>query len=179
MPHIYLDNNYYFITSKTFLGEKLFDTDVKKQIIKNQIIKAQKKFNIKLFGYSIVSNHYHLLFYIDQASNIGRIIQLINGGSSKILNSLENINRSTWSGYWDRVIRDENSFLRILGYIIGNSYKHGVVKGLQDLEFYPFCNYRNVVKKYGRDYANELINQSIFIDLEEEWQFDKVFNTAH
>lgn len=175
MPHIYLDDTYYFITSQTRLGERLFNTDEKKQIIKNQIIKAQKKFNIKLFAYSVVSNHYHLLLHLKKAKDLGKIIQLLNGGSSRILNLQESVNRSIWGSYWDRIVKDESSFYRILGYTIGNPYKHGLVKKLDDLAEYSFCSYKDTVLKYGRDFADDLINQSINIDLEEAWQFEKIF----
>ena len=45
----------------------------------------------------------------------------------------------------------------MLGYILGNPFKHGLVKNLDDLENYKYCNYSDYMRKYGKEGVNEII----------------------
>jgi REP element-mobilizing transposase RayT len=88
--HLYLDDQIYFVTASTLNKEHLFDTKVKKKIIKSKLKESAIKYKVRVFAWVILSNHYHLLFQFKEKQNLGKSIGFINGGSSFDLNSSEN-----------------------------------------------------------------------------------------
>jgi len=98
-------------------------------------------------------------------------MQIINGGSSFRLNKMLNSRHGgIWMDKWTKKADNEESAFRILGYILGNPYKHGLVKNLQKLYEYPFSSYKTLVEQRGAEYADNLIMQTIALDLDLETQ---------
>ena len=153
----YLDYNYFFITSRTLDQGKYFAEDYQKQIVLDKILEIFKLFNINLDAYGILSNHYHLLFYLLKGVDLKKVMKMVNGGISFQLNKQDKVKRNIWDGYHISNVFDEESFYRVLGYIIGNPFKHGLVKSIDDLGSYKFCNYNEKVKVYGKEGINEII----------------------
>ena len=150
----YLDYNYYFITCKTLDGKNYFSEDFKKQIILDELLNAEKYFKVQFIAYSILSNHYHLLFYLAKGLDLQKIMRKINGAISF---NLKGINKPIWDDYYNSNVLDENSFYKVTGYIIGNPFKHRLVKSIDDLSNYKFCNYKEKLKEYGKEGINEII----------------------
>lgn len=169
MRHLRPSNTFQFITCKTFLGEKHFDADFKKQIIKNQIAKAIKKFHLHNYAYSIVSNHIHQLFFLENRDDLPKIVQIIQGGSAYMLNKFLRREASLWGRYYNRIIwsPDKHAIFNVIGYIIGNPLKHGVVKNFQELKEYKFCSYCQFTKMYGDKRAEQLVQSVVGFDSEE------------
>jgi putative transposase len=153
----YLNKNYFFITCRTLLQEKYFLEDFKKEIILEQLKEIEKIFNLKFDAYSILSNHYHLLFYLDRGEDLKKIMQKLNGATSYKLNILNKVNRAIWDEYHNINVLDEKTFYNIIGYIIGNPFKHGLVKNIDELKDYKFCNYNEKVKEFGKQGIDEII----------------------
>ncbi len=153
----YLDNNYFFITCRAFNREPLFLEDLKKQIVLDKILETAKKYKFKPDAYSILSNHYHLLFYLHKGLNLKKIIQMINGGISYGLNQDDKKYPSIWDKYYSKNISNKEAYFTVMGYIIGNPFKHGLVKSIDELKNYKFCNYNEKVKEFGREGINEII----------------------
>jgi putative transposase len=150
----YLDQNYYFITCRTLDGKNYFSDDSKKQIILDELLKAEKYFNIKFIAYSILLNHYHLLFHLSKGLDLQKIMQKINGATSF---KLKETDKPIWADYHNSNVLDEDSYYRVMGYVIGNPFKHGLVKSIDDLSNYKFCNYKEKLKEYGKEGINEII----------------------
>ena len=169
MGYVYFTGNIYFITCRTIDKSKFFQEDWQKQIIKQQINKAQNKFNIKIYGYVILSNHYHVLLKSNHWRDIPKFLQIVNGGSTFILNRKLGIERrGIWHERWAKKVETEKSFFNVLGYILGNPYKHGLVKNLLELYQYQFSSYQQHVKKYGLEYIDNLILNTIALDMDLE-----------
>jgi len=64
-PHIYRDNQIYFLTSRTHKEICYFNNDLRKDILKSVLIKSVKRFDIKIYAWVILDNHYHLLFGVN------------------------------------------------------------------------------------------------------------------
>jgi len=153
----YLDYNYFFITSRTLDQGKYFAEDYQKQIVLNKILEIAKDFNINFEAYCILSNHYHLFFYLAKGGDLKDLMKKINGGISYELNKNVKEKRNIWDGYHIINIFYEKAFYRVIGYILGNPFKHGLVKSIDDLGNYKFCDYNEKVKEYGKEGINEII----------------------
>jgi putative transposase len=180
-PHIYRDNQIYFLTSRTYKEICYFNNDSKKEILKSVLIKSIKRFNIKIYAWVIIDNHYHLLFDIkrkfpsSQFANPGgdelgnseitskdnfaskyqlvEFIRKIHKDSSRILNKIDNTpKRKIWYQYWDHCIRDEEDFYKHFNYIHNNPIKHKKVRNIEELYKYKYSSFNNWIKKKGREW---------------------------
>jgi REP element-mobilizing transposase RayT len=174
MIHLYFDNCYYFVTRSTRNHDKLFNSDDRKKIILNRLITAQKKFDFSLKAFSIISNHYHYLIYLPKGDILPKLEQFIAGGSSHELNALNNIQRSVWDEYWEKVV-DEQNLEKVFGYILGNLLKHGEAKDFNELRNSPFTSYKQAVAQYGEQTIQDLILSVNALDLENRVNFEKLF----
>ena len=59
--HIY-DGHTYFITARTYNQVPYFSTHERKQIFIDTLRNAIERFDIKLYGWSLLHNHYHMMF---------------------------------------------------------------------------------------------------------------------
>jgi len=105
-----------------------------------------------------------------------KLEQFIAGGSSHELNALDNIKRSIWEEYWEKVV-DEKRLEKILGYILGNLLKHGEVRDFNELRSSPFTSYKQAIARYGEQMIQDLILSVNALDLENKINFEKLFKS--
>lgn len=159
-PHLYYSDKIYFITCRTIHRIKYFSNDGRKRLLWIVIKEAERKFNIKLFGYVILSNHYHLLLQSEYLIN--KIIQFINSKSAINLNKFDKISgRKIWYQYWDRCIRSKKDFYLRLNYIHQNPVKH---KETKDLYAYKFSSIKNYQVEYGKQWLNSCFRDYPVVD---------------
>lgn len=158
-------NSYYFITCKTFLGEKLFDCYNKKKIILEQIRKAAEELKIPIYAYSIARNHYHILVFLNDYNKLARLKQIINGGSSFLFGQkFEKKTGSIWVDTKTLIVENEASISNVMGYIAGNLLKHGEVKDFGELKCCTFSSYRQLAERYGNETAEDLVKRVILVE---------------
>ncbi len=163
------------MTGRTFTGEHILSTDVKKQIVLDQLKKAREKLDIKIIAYSILSNHHHGVYYVQFGTDIAKIMQYLHGGSTRRLNKINEIQKSNWDGYWDVWIRNEDMLWKLIGYVIGNPLKHKIVGNFKELERYRFSSYKHMVKMRGKKFANTLVESVIQLDFETKSKCESYF----
>lgn len=155
----YLNNNYFFITNHTLFQDKRFKTKEQKQLVKDQLLKTAEHYNFKYIAYSVLSNHFHLLFKLKKGELLKNITSMIKGGISFNYNKLYPENRIIWGDYHNSNVFGEDSFYRVIGYVVGNPFKHRLVQNIKELENYEFCNYNELAKIYGKKGINEIISK--------------------
>jgi putative transposase len=117
-PHFLEDNTIYFVTARTVDQAPYFNSNSKAGLL---------KFQIALYAWVLLNNHYHLLFKIKKGEDLSKFINFLNGKSSFELNKSENtIGRKIWYQYWDHSIRDETDFWQHFNYIHNNPVKHSL-----------------------------------------------------
>jgi len=163
---IYLDGAYYFITCATSQHKPFLKNDLYKNIVFDKISKALKNLHLPDLAISVQNDHYHFLTKIDHKEKIGRLLNLINGGSSYEINKIENINRRFWGDYWMRIIENEVVLNKVIGYIVGNPLKHGIVKSFEELQEYPYCTFDKLIAIYDKQTAEEFVRSVIKLDFE-------------
>ena len=152
----YLDNNYFFITCRTIDGKDYFFKEEIREYILELFSKTEQDSQTKFSAYSILLNHYHFLLYLKNGKEIYKIIHRINGNISHYLKFAQ---KPLWEDYHNSNSFNEDSFYKILGYIAGNPFKHGLVKNIEDLKNYRFSNYNELADKYGYGGINEIISK--------------------
>jgi len=168
-------NSFYFITSKTFLGEKIFNDYHKKKIVLEQIHKAVKKLNIPIYAYSIAENHYHALLYFNDFKKHSKFKQIVNGGSAFLYNKkyhTENEFGKMWLDSRSLIVYNQKSLLRVIGYIAGNLLKHKEVEYFRELKKCPFSSYRQLVEEIGDEEAENIVRRVIKVEEDNDYLID-------
>jgi len=154
-PHLYVGDKIYFVSVKTIEGKKLFNSPKKKQILMNCINTGIRKYNLKLYAFVVLDNHYHLLFLSTQKLSLPQLLNYINGRSSFEINKIDNSKgRKVWYQYWDRCIRGEKDFWLRFNYIHNNPVKHGYVKIMKEVKDYKFSSYNLWLKEKGQEWLD-------------------------
>ena len=166
MPHLYLDNSYYFITCRTKDKRSHLLSKQVKTKLKNIFNEVGTEYHLSSFTYAILHNHYHFLAYVPKGDDVKKIMQKINGKLSHHLNL--GLDRRLWSVYYDSLALSKHDRERIIAYILGNPLKHNVVKDFNELYTYPFCSYGDYVDRFGEEFVFELISKShsLYLDWE-------------
>ena len=159
-PHLYIDNEIYFVTARTVDTNHYFDTENKKQLLLDIIKKSCQRCGAELIAWVVLDNHYHILFRLREGERLAKLMQYINGSSAFQLNRMENKRkRKIWFNYWDTCIRDEDGFYTRLNYIHHNPRKHGYVEEIQDLASYPFSSHKDFVDRYGVEWMEDCFSK--------------------
>jgi putative transposase len=145
-PHLYLDNQIYFLTVRCVDGQPYFRN--KKNLILKIINEIFKKFNCGIHAFVILDNHFHLLLRVN--NNFKEFIKNLNGRIAFEINKIDNKQgRKVIYQYWDHCIRDERDFWQHFNYIHQNPVKHGLCKILVEAFNYPFSSAEQWKKRKG------------------------------
>ena len=164
-PHLFKNNSIYFITARTIDKNLHFNTNKKKILFCLCLKAGLQNFDIKIYAWVLLSNHYHLLIKINKKESLSKFINYLNGKSSYELNKSENISgRKIWYQYFDRIIRSEKDFWTRFNYIHNNPIKHGYIKNPDKLPEYKFSSYNYWLKKNGKEWMASCFAQHPIID---------------
>ncbi len=96
-----------------------------------------KKFNVKIYAYVLMSNHYHLLLLTPE-SNLDEFMQFFNQNLGKsISRHAGRINRIFGAPYKWSLIKSHRYYMNVLRYIYQNPLAANLVSKCED---YPYSN---------------------------------------
>jgi putative transposase len=128
-PHIYTDNACYFLTARIVRKQRLLNTEVKRNLLRDVLKEAISQHGIRLYAWVILADHYHLLLKTAKTSPLYKFIKRLHGQSAILLNKQDATpGRQVWYQYWDRFPRNERDFWSYFNYIHINPIKHGYVR---------------------------------------------------
>ena len=143
----YVPNAIYFITAVTLDRRSVFLDDPNVELLRVTMRCAKEHHPFTMRAYVFLPNHFHLLIFVPETTNISKLLQSIQRNFTRNYKEVYNINRSThlWQrGFWDHVIRDEDDFLKHLDYIHYNPVKHRYV---DKPEAYKHTSFHEYVKR--------------------------------
>ena len=173
-PHCYADNCFYFLTARTFNRRRIWRSDAAKRVFVEELKSAIQDYDVPLYAWAILHEHYHALIYIEQKDLLVPFIKRLHGASAIQINKHDGTSgRKVWYNYWDYCPRDDRDFYRVFNYIHIQPIKHGILPmpgglglgsvdtyalsagGLPELHEmlaeYEFTSYRYYARKYGAD----------------------------
>ena len=164
-PHLYQNENIYFLTARTVNSKAYFSSDKKKNIILAALTEALAENKFEIFSWVILDNHYHCQIKVKQGIDLPNFVQKIHGLSSRNLNKLEDIEgRKIWWNYWDKCLNTEKDFWIHFNYIHNNPIKHGYIKDFDQLASYKFSSYGHYLKLRGQEWLDSAFEQYPVID---------------
>ena len=84
-----------------------------------------------ILGYCIMPDHVHLLM-CNAGSTLGGLIQGFKGRTSSRIHRVEPELVAWQAGYWDHIVRKEEGLYHVLGYILLNPVRAGLVTNWWD-----------------------------------------------
>ena len=126
-------NQLYFVTNRCFQGRLLMRPSKRVNLLIGAILaKAQTRFDIQIYGYVFMSNHYHLII----SGKEGVISDFVAYFQSLIGKKIGQLHK--WKGkFWHRrfsaePILDDEASIERLGYILAHGVKESLVKKAED-----------------------------------------------
>lgn len=182
--HLYINNQIYFITGRTYRNIKHFNSTEKKDLLCKIINESSDRFQISIYAWAVLDNHYHLLiglfgnnnnefhsnqrfefnsshhevnYYNKKTKNsLIEFIRKIHKDSARNINNIDKVkNRRIWYQYWDRIVRSEKNFYSYINYIHLNPIKHRKINYFGNLKRYKHSSYLQYLKRYGPEWINE------------------------
>jgi putative transposase len=100
---------------------------------------TQQRYPFDLFGYTLMSNHFHLLLRPHAGQSISRILQSLTVTHTWRYHRRHRSVGHVWQGrFKSPLIQDDEHLLTVLRYIEANALRAGLVEDLKD---YPWSSY--------------------------------------
>jgi len=175
-PFHYYDGRAYFISGTCYKGLGMFLAEYRKDIFKKVLRESVKRFDIQLYSWVILNNHYHILFTLpivdcridendpsvdgefcyegdkDSKYFLVEFIRKMHKDTARILNKLDNTpGRKVWYQYWDYCVRNEIDFWKHFNYILKNPLKHKLAENIEESFSYEFSSNSTWLEKFSFD----------------------------
>ncbi|MDD2657000.1 MAG: hypothetical protein PHQ18_05560 [Patescibacteria group bacterium] len=161
-PHHIYDGYGYFLTARTYNKIHYFDTNERKNIFVQKLKKLSEKYEVGLFSWVLLENHYHIMFYIkdpildNRKCRLSEFVRSLHSQMTSNLNKIDNSpKRQIWYQYFDYCIRNKADFWKHFNYIIKNPFKHGLTKNLEEAFHYKYSSNPTWLKRFGIEGLNE------------------------
>ncbi len=123
---------------------------------------AKEKYDIKIYGYCIMPNHFHLVIYARYAESLSKAMHWISSSYVRYYNRRYLVSGHLWQGRYKSFIVEEDSYLlTLLKYVEANPKRAKIVK---DCIKYKYSSAYNRVKNKDDDLLDILP-----IELPDDW----------
>jgi len=119
--------------------EDVFADDEDRVAFLEALAKAKERYPFRLYGYCLMTNHFHLLIQPDPGQSVSRIMQSITVAHTWRYHKRRESVGHVWQGrFKSPVIQDDGHLLTVLRYIEANPLR---AKMVEDLATYPWSSF--------------------------------------
>ena len=120
------------------------------KIVAEKIVESQSKFGL-VHAFVVMPNHVHLLVTLSEDCNSSSYVKYVKGGTAHAINQAAERKGRLWQpDYLDKLIRDEEHFVRTAAYIEWNPVKAGLVGDPKEFPFSSGCDFYRKELESGR-----------------------------
>lgn len=139
------ENAYYHLMSRGNDGKDIYLVDDDRHLFLETLSEMSERFEVTIFAYVLMSNHYHLLVQTRRA-NLKKAMQWMGSTYTRRFNNLHGKTGHLFQGRYKSILVQNDSYImRLSCYIHRNPLRKGIIKRLID---YPWSSYG--VYAYGR-----------------------------
>lgn len=118
----------------------------------------KKKYCVEIISYVIMSNHVHLLLYVEKINEMSSFMKKINEDFARYYNYMENrVGYVFRNRFLSEPITNQKYLLHCISYIHNNPVKANIVQRCKDYRFSSYCDYISKT-----NFVNEKIIKLIF-----------------
>lgn len=156
---IHYPNAWYHVMNRGAGRRKIFKSNYHRLIFLELLEECTKMFNLKVYAYCLMDNHYHLLVSTPDA-NISRVMRHINGVYTQKFNLSLKTDGPLFRGrYKAQLVEDDCYQLIVTRYIHLNPVEAGLVTDPADYKWSSYAAYLDNVKMPEWLSANVIIKQ--------------------
>lgn len=153
-----LKSLYFHVMVQGINKEYIFSTKEMKEKYKMLVKENIQKSNVKLLSYCIMSNHAHMLMYVQNLQEMSKLMQKINTSFARIYNRKNNrVGFVFRDRFTVQQILSQQHLYNCLAYIHNNPVKAGIVNNPID---YKYSSYIEWVTQ--KEIIDEMSNELIF-----------------
>lgn len=151
-----LNASFFHVMSQGINREKIFYKESYRKKYLDLIRENEKNYNIEIIAYCVMSNHVHMLIYIEQINELSNFMRMINTSYARYFNwSEERVGYVFRNRFKSEPILDEKYLWQCIKYIHKNPVKAQMVQKCEDYEFSSYNDYK---KKTGVA-KNKILNK--------------------
>lgn len=140
-PRILQNEFAYHVTCRTNNKAFRFKRGQHIRLFSKILSKAQEKFNIRIYHFLLMSNHYHMIIHTPD-SNISAAMQYINSRIAILYNRLHQRTGHLWGARFRATIIDsEEAYLRVIRYLYQNPVRAKITLTVAQFEDSSFGFY--------------------------------------
>ena len=135
----------YHITHRGIRGCNVFLDNRDREFYLHRLKEAIAHFSVRLYSYSLMTNHVHLIAQPERANSLAKAIHDVQGAYAQRFNSKHGLNGPLWHGRFYSCALDERHMWAAVRYVERNPVRAGLVSRAED---YPWssaaahCNLR-------------------------------------
>jgi len=149
---------YFHVMVQGINKEYIFSTKEMKEKYKKLLKDNVQESNVKILSYCIMTNHAHMLMYVEKFQEISKLMQKINTSFARIYNRKNNrVGFVFRDRFTVQQISSKQHLYNCLSYIHNNPVKAGIVENPQD---YEYSSYREWV--FQKEIIDEMSDVLIF-----------------
>jgi len=154
----------YHVMSRGNAGQEIFQTDHDRSLFLDLIGDLSERFNIAVYAYVLMSNHYHLLLKTVDA-NLSKAMQWFGTTYTRKFNLGHHTNGHLFQGRFKSIIVENDAYLlRLSCYIHRNPVRAGIVDRLADYKWSSHSFYAYKKKPPGWLKIEPILNQLPGVD---------------
>src|SRR3990167_3519219 len=139
-------NAWYHVMNRGAGRKNIFNKKAHRLIFLELLEECHRMFNIKIYAYCLMDNHYHLLLSTPDA-NLSRAMRHLNGVYTQRYNRMSKTDGPLFKGRYKAQIIDEDCYLLIVSrYIHLNPVKAALVKNPGDYKWSSYLAYIGVAR---------------------------------
>lgn len=151
MPRIAIkdyDTSFFHVMVQGIRKEYIFDTNEDKEVYLNLMHKYLNKFEVKIIAYCVMSNHAHMLIYVQDKKQLSEYMRAINTTYAMYHNKkYKNVGYVFRNRYKVEPIYGEKHLINCIHYIHNNPVK---AKVCNKMEEYKYLSYREYLYNTGK-----------------------------
>ena len=129
---------YHAINRGNNLADVFTDDDDRTAFL-DALLRAKQRYPFRLFGYCLMTNHFHLLLRPEGGQSVSRILQSVTVAHTSRFHKRHGSVGHVWQGrFKSPVVQDDVHMLTVLRYIEANPLRAGVVADLADYSWSSF-----------------------------------------
>jgi len=153
----------YHVISRGIRKDNIYYENKDKDKFLYKLKETKEKYNLKIFSYCLMVNHYHLLIRTPK-SNLTKAMHYLNASYTNWFKSKHEIVGPIFQGrYKSILVEDESYLLTLSSYIHLNPLRAGMVEYLKD---YKYNSYNEYINKTENNLVDKNLLLSKFEDIE-------------
>ena len=126
-------NRIYLITTVTRRRDPVFQDFRTGRIVVNEMRSLETEGRADTLARVLMPDHLHWLMQLGVGQTLARVVRILKGRSSRILNQHLKRNGAVWqSAYHDHAVRRDEDLNRLARYIVANPLRAGIVASVGD-----------------------------------------------